>query len=102
MKYFKLVIGCSAILLTGCVNFNVTSTTVDPDTKIAITNSFSGHFLFAKSTAEKIDVAYKTKTTSKLFGAKAIETTGDVEMVKAISAAVGEAFAAGAKAAVKP
>jgi hypothetical protein len=102
MRCLKLLSCVVLLIAVGCVNFSVSSTTIDPDTKIAITNSFSGHFFFSKSTAEKIDVAYKTKTTSKLFGAKAIETTGDVEMVKAISAAVGEAFAAGAKAAAKP
>jgi len=90
------------IALTGCVNFHVASTTFDPDTHVAITNVFNGHFFFAKSTAEKIDVAYKTKTTSKLFGAKSIETTGDVELVKAVSALAQDAFLAGAKAAVKP
>ncbi len=102
-RYLTLaaLLGSLLALTTGCVNFNVSSTTFDPDTKQAVTNSFKGTFVFAKTTAERIDVAYRTRTTSKLFGAKQVETTGDVEMVKAIAAAIGEATAAGAKAAAK-
>jgi hypothetical protein len=98
MKKLSIIL----LLLTGCVNLKISTVTFDPETKQVSTNDFKGTFFFSKTTAEKIDVATRTKTTSKLLEAKSIQNTGDAEMIKAIADALGNAFAAGAKAAVKP
>ena len=87
-----------ALASNGCVQ--VTGQGVDPITHA--TNYFRGNFFFAKSAAEKLDIFRQTKTTSAMFSAKNVTESGDVEMVKAVAGAVGDAFAAGAKTAVKP
>jgi hypothetical protein len=102
MKKTLLVSTALVALLTGCVKLNVSSTSYDPDSGIAVTNQFTGSFFFAKTTAERIDVIHKTKTTSKLIGARNASESGDAEMIKALSDALSNAAAAGAKAAVKP
>lgn len=89
-------------LCSGCANIQVQSVSINPANGAVTTNSFKAVLLFSKSVAEKIDVISTTKTTTKLIGAKNVEQSGDVEMIKAVSSALGEAFAAGAKSAVKP
>ena len=102
MRCLKLL-SCAVLLMAnGCISFNALSTFVDPETHVVLTNQFKGVFLVATTTAQNIEVAYRTKTTSKLFGAKAVETTGDVEMVKALSALVAQSAALGAKGAGLP
>lgn len=100
MKTFALLL--APVLLAGCVRFEASQTFVDPDLKITVTNHVSGTFVFAKSAVESIEIAKKTKTTSALVGAKNAQTDGGVEFVKAIADSLGNAFAAGAKAAVMP
>lgn len=105
MKKFTtplLTVAVLALAMVGCANIKVRSIALNPITGVVATNSFDGTFFFAKSVAERIDVISTTKTTTKLIGAKNVEQSGDVEMVKAISGALGEAFAAGAKTAIKP
>lgn len=98
----KKLLCFAPLILTGCLNFSAHQTYWDPEAKTVLTNSVSVTGLFKQSTIERIEVAARTKTTSKLVGARNMETSGDVEMVKAISGAIGEAFAAGAKSVVKP
>ncbi len=86
------------LLSTGCTSMTATSV----DTRTGTTNYFHASFFLAKNTAEKLDVAATTKTTTKLIGAKNAEVSGDVEMVRALSDALGAAIAAGARAAAKP
>lgn len=99
----KLLITLPAVLLfTGCLNFEATQTYWDHEAGTVLTNTVKASGFLKQTSIERIDVAARTKTTSKLVGARNAETSGDVEMVKAISGAIGEAFAAGAKSAVKP
>lgn len=102
MKKLLLSLPVVVLLTSGCANIAVQSVSVNPANGVVSTNSFKANLFFAKSVAEKIDVISTTKTTTKLIGAKNIEQSGDVEMIKALSSALGEAFAAGAKSAVKP
>jgi uncharacterized lipoprotein YmbA len=98
MKHLLLI---CPILLTGCLKFEAHQTYFDPESKTVLTNSVKASGFLKQTSIERIDVAARTKTTSKLVGARNTETSGDVEMVKAISDVIGQAFAAGAKS-VKP
>lgn len=88
-------------LLCGCINFSASQTFVDPETHIVCTNSVRGTFLLSKTAMEKIEVASRTKTTSKLIGAKNAETRGDAESIKALSDLIGNVMAQTTKAAVE-
>lgn len=92
-----LAIVLASALLSGCAS--ITASSVDAETHA--TNYFHSTFFLTKNATERIDVASRTKTTSKLIGAKNIETSGDVEMVKALAEFGGSMVAAGAKGAAK-
>ena len=98
----KLFFSLALVALTGCMNFHAISTGIDPETHTPFTNEASGTFLFAKGSAEKLEVAARTKTTSKLIGSKNTETSGDAETIKAVADAMERAMAIGARALVKP
>lgn len=85
----------------ACISFKAQTVDYDTVTKQAFTNNV--HVIGFCSTAkiERLEIASRTKTTSKLVGAKNTETSGDVEMVKALAEFMGNAIAMGAKTAVK-
>lgn len=87
------------LLCAGCLKFEAHQTYFDPESKTVLTNYVRASGFLKQTSIERIDVAARTKTTSKLVGARNTETSGDVEMVKVITGALGEAFAAGAKSA---
>lgn len=96
-----LSVSCIIPLLSGCMNLTAEQTTMDEVSKQVLTNKFHVTAVFQKSAIEKLEIAAKTKTTSKLVGIKNTEVSGDIEMVNAIANLAGTVAAATAKAAVK-
>lgn len=95
----KKVLFLCPLILTGCLKFEAGQSYFDTNSNSIVTNYVRATGFLKQTSIERIDVAHRTKTTSKLVGARGTETSGDVEMVKVITGALGEAFAAGAKSA---
>src|SRR3954467_11112239 len=94
------------ILSVGCAHISATKTTDTLDTTtgkviVRTTTKGGGTFFLAKADATKLVLGKETKTTSQLFGADNATTSGDVEMLKALSASINDLLVKAAAAATK-
>lgn len=100
----KLIVGIICVLFCGCTHIRVSSSYIDDAGKPRTDTLYSTSF-FAKNNLDKVEVAYKTKTTSKLFGAKGVETSADSEGINAFNnliKSIAEGAVIGAGKALKP
>ena len=102
----KLLILLPPIILSiGCAHISATKVTdrLDDRGKVVerTTLKGGGTFFLAKGDASKISLGKETKSGSQLFGADSANTSGDVEMLKALSAAINDLLVKAAAAAVK-
>lgn len=90
----RILLGLLIALSSGCAHIDVTQTYWDPEAKVTITNRARGTFFASKEALKRVDIAVRTKTSSKLLGASGWESSGDPETVRAIGNAIGEAAGA--------
>jgi hypothetical protein len=92
------------LLCSGCSSITVTTSFVD-DSGHTRTEKVHAVSFLAKSNLDKVDILSKTKTTSKLLGAKGLDNSTDSEGINALNGlarSISEGAVIGAGKAIKP
>jgi hypothetical protein len=100
----KLVSATMLVLFCGCSSVTVTTSYIDAEGKPR-TEKLHAISFFAKNNLDKIDVLSKTKTTSKVLGAKGLDSSVDSEGIQAannVIKSIVEGAVIGASKSVKP
>jgi hypothetical protein len=100
----RLISLSSVALLCGCSSVTITTSYIDTEGKPRSEKLHAISF-FAKNNLDKIDVLSKTKTTSKVLGAKGLDNAVDSEGIGAannVIKSIVEGAVIGASKSVKP
>lgn len=80
-------------LLAGCAHVDVQMVRFDPETKIVWTNRARATFFMNRELAQKLELCYQTKTSTRMIGAVGVSSQPDPEAIKALGSAMGDAAA---------